>query len=274
MIVTLLTDFGTSDHYVGVMKGVLLGVDERIRVVDLSHEVPAGGVDTGAFLLLAAYRHFPPGTVHVGVVDPGVGTARRAVVVEAAGQLFVGPDNGLFSYLLDREAGAGVREVIADRFVRRPASTTFHGRDLFAPLGAALATGVRWEEVGPLLTDPVRLPALRPTVAADGGLLGRILHVDRFGNCITSIGREDVVAPNDGVRLRVAGREIAEVRSHYAGAAPGRPFLVWGSSDFLEVSVNDGSAAALLRVSAGTAVEARVVSAAAGGAADGGGRPA
>lgn len=256
MIITLLSDFGTTDHYVGVMKGVLLGMEERIRVVDLTHAVPPGRVEIGAFLLLAAYRHFPPGTVHVAVVDPGVGSSRRAVVVEAAGQFFVGPDNGLFSYVLEREPEARVREVAAGRFALRPSSTTFHGRDLFAPVGGSLARGVRGEDIGPVIHDPVRLPALRPSRSEEGVLLGRILHVDHFGNCVTSIAREDLGAAKTAIRLRVGSREIADVRSHYAGAASGQLFLVWGSTGFLEISVDGASAAALLGAETGTAVEA------------------
>lgn len=257
MIIALLTDFGTSDHYVGVMKGVILEHDARIRLVDISHEVPPGRVDSGAFTLLAAYPWFPKGTVHVAVVDPGVGTGRRALVVAAAGQLFVGPDNGLFSYLLDVEPAARVREVREVPPLAWPSSTTFHGRDLFAPVGAALATGAPPDRFGPDLADPVRLPPLRPTRSPDGTVLGRILHVDRFGNCVTSIGRGDLREGSGGVRLSVAGQTLSELRAYYAGAPDDAAFLIWGSSGFLEISVNGGSAAVLLGVELGAAVELR-----------------
>ena len=251
MIVTLLTDFGTADHYVGVMKGVLLSLAPGVAVVDLSHEVAPGGIAEGAYALLASYTHLPKGTVHLAVVDPGVGSQRRAVIVEAAGQYFVGPDNGLFSYLLDREPGALVREVGAAglAFSREPLSRTFHGRDLFAPLAAALARGVAPADLGAVLDDPVRLPALTPTRDENGLASGRILHIDRFGNVVTSLNRKDLAFP-EAPKLRVAGTTVMGLRDRYAGAGPGVPFLVEGSSGFLEVSVNGGSAAALLGVRA------------------------
>ena len=255
MIVTLLTDFGLADHYVGVMKGVLLSVDARIRVVDLTHEIVPGGIDAGAFALLSAYSYFPAGTVHVAVVDPGVGSETRAIVVAAAGQYFVGPDNGLFSYLLEVEPQATIRAIGAERFPRLPLSDTFHGRDLFAPVGAAVGTGLAPDRLGPLWPEPVRLPPLQPRRDARGALIGRVLHVDRFGNCVTSIGRNDLAAGSGELRLTVGGQELHEVRRHYGGAAPGTAFLIWGSSELLEISVNGGSAAALLGVETGAVVE-------------------
>jgi S-adenosyl-L-methionine hydrolase (adenosine-forming) len=266
MIVTLLTDFGLVDHYAGVMRGVLMGTDPEIRVVDLTHEIAPGRIDEGAFALLAAYLYFPRGTVHVAVVDPGVGSARRAIVVEAAEQYFVGPDNGLFSYVLEREAEARAVEVTNSQYFRQPLSTTFHGRDLFAPVGAALARGVRPEELGPPLPSPTRLAPLRPLAGVDGGLQGRILHVDRFGNCITSVSVDDLVSGNDRVRVRAGGRDVATFRRHYTGAPAGDPFLIWGSTGFLEISLNGGSAAAALGLAAGDGVEVAVM---AGGGANG-----
>jgi S-adenosyl-L-methionine hydrolase (adenosine-forming) len=255
MIVTLTTDFGTADHYVGVMKGVLLASAPQLQVVDLTHEVEPGRVEAGAFALLASYRYFPAGTVHVGVVDPGVGSQRRALLVDAAAQYFVGPDNGLFSYVLEREPTAQVVEVTDERYFRQPRSDTFHGRDVFAPLAAALASGVKPYELGPILTQPVRLPPLRPQLLASGALMGRILHVDRFGNCVTSLTPGDL--PRAGTHLRLTAGDclITELRRHYSGAAPGAPFAIWGSSGFLELSVNGGSAADLLGIAPGAAVE-------------------
>lgn len=254
MIVTLLTDFGTADPYVGVMKGVVLGVDASVPLVDLTHEVPPGRVDVGAFHLLVSYRHFPAGTVHVAVVDPGVGSERRPIVVEAAGQCFVAPDNGLLSYLLETEEGAVCREVTSPRFLDRPLSTTFHGRDLFAPVGAALATGTPASELGAVIDDPVRLPSLRPSREVNGALVGRVLHVDRFGNCITSLPRAGMFEEGERLALEIGGRRVEQLRAHYAGAPEGEPFLVWGSAGFLEVSVNGGSAAAVLGVGTGAVV--------------------
>ena len=257
MIVTLLTDFGLADHYVGVMKGVVLGVDARIRVVDLTHGIEPGAIEAGAFALLSAYPYFPTGTVHVAVVDPGVGSDRRVMVVAAAGQYFLGPDNGLFSYLLEREPEARVFEVTTARFTRQPRSSTFHGRDLFAPVGAALATGILPEELGPPLATPVRLAPLRPEPTPEGALRGRIVHVDRFGNCITSFTRADLPDASERVSVRAGDTWISALRRHYAGAHAGSPFLIWGSTGFLEISMDGASAAAKLGVRTGDVVEAR-----------------
>ncbi|HEX6924884.1 MAG TPA: SAM-dependent chlorinase/fluorinase [Longimicrobiaceae bacterium] len=253
-LVSLLTDFGGRDHYVGTMKAVLLGSAPGVSIVDLGHEIPPGDVEAAAFSLLAAYPYFPAGTVHVVVVDPGVGSERRVIVVEAAEQRFVGPDNGVFSYLLDREPNAVVREVTERRFFRPTVSTTFHGRDIFAPLGAALARGVNSATLGPPVADPRRLPPLEPHLSGDR-IRGRVLHVDRFGNCVTNL-TEALLA--DGA-VRVHGRggeiELREIRTTYAGAIPGAPFLIIGSSGFVEVSVNGASAAEALGIRRSDPVE-------------------
>ena len=252
MITTLLTDFGLADHYVGVMKGVILSVDPRITVIDLGHDVPPGEIEGGAFALLASYRYFPEGTVHVAVVDPGVGTARRAIVATAAGQLFVAPDNGVLGYVLEREPAARVFHLTDEKWFRHPVSTTFHGRDVFAPVGAALATGTPPESLGPEIADALRLGPLRPAADADGTLRGRVLHVDRFGNCVTSFTADDSDARSDrGFRLRAGAGEIRELRQHFAGGRPGAPFAIWGSSGFLEIAVDGGSAAAVLGLGTG-----------------------
>jgi hypothetical protein len=257
MIVTLLTDFGGADHFVGVMKGVILKADPRISIVDLGHEIPPGDVREGAFALLASYKYFPSGTVHVAVVDPGVGSDRRPIVVDAGGQRFVGPDNGLLSYLLEREAGARAVWIRNEQFFLHPVSATFHGRDIFAPVGAALATGTDLDSLGSEVEDPLRLPSLRPRVAPDGSRVGTILHVDRFGNCVTSLTPDDVTDTDEGkVRLGVAGGAITALRRHYAGALPGEPFAILGSTGFLEISINGASAAAALGLKAGDPVTA------------------
>lgn len=256
-IVTLLTDFGTADHYVGVMKGVILATAPGVTVVNLSHEVAAGSVAEGAYLLLASYSYFPPGTVHVAVVDPGVGTARRAVIVDCAGQYFVGPDNGIFSYLLDREPDAHVYRISNDHPTDTLASTTFHGRDLFAPAGAALARDGSPAKLGEPVADAVRLPPIRPSRGSDGALHGRILHVDRFGNCITNFASDDLPADESLFRVQIGRAEISALRRSYAEATDGEPFLIWGSSGFLEFSVNRGSAAERLTVSSGDPVTMR-----------------
>ena len=187
----------------------------------------AGSVEQAAFALLAAYPYFPVGTVHAVVVDPGVGSERRAVVVEAAGQRFVGPDNGVFSYLLEREADAVVREVTDLTIARTPLSNTFHGRDLFAPVAAALAAGRDPADLGRVLEDPGRLAPLTPSRGPNGLAAGRILHVDRYGNCVTSLTLSDL-GNAEAPALAAAGSIVRGLRRQYEGARGGEPFLVEG----------------------------------------------
>lgn len=258
-VVTLLTDFGTADYFVAAMKGVILSRCPAAVLVDVTHEVPPQDVRAGAFTLLATYREFPAGTVHLAVVDPGVGSDRRPVVASAGGHLFVGPDNGLLGYVLAREPGARVHHLTRDALFRKPLSTTFHGRDVFAPAAAALAAGARPEELGPEVADFVRMDLARPRRTGDGALEGVMLHVDRFGNCVTSFTREEV-PEGRGVRVTVRGREIRSIRRYFAeeGAKAGEPFGIWGSAGFLELAVYRGSAAGLLGAAAGEPVTLRV----------------
>jgi S-adenosylmethionine hydrolase len=257
MLVTLLTDFGTTDHFVASMKGVLLQRCPGATLVDITHEVAPQDLRAAAFTLLACYADFPAPAVHLVVVDPGVGSDRRALVVEAGGYRFVAPDNGVLSYVLDREPAARVFHARKEEFFRAPVSTTFHGRDVFAPLAAALAGGLDPARVGPAVRDAVRMEAIG-VHREGGGLRGTVLHVDRFGNCITSFTRRELsdAAPRREVRLRVNGHEIRRIRHFFAqGREDDRePFAIWGSAGFLEIAVNRGSAARLLGVRPGDAV--------------------
>ena len=167
-LITLLTDFGTSDYFVSAMKGVILSINPDARVVDITHEIPAQDIEAAAFTLLAAHSSFPSGTIHVAVVDPGVGSARRAILVEAGGQFFVGPDNGIFSYVCEREPQSRVFEVTNKEYFRAPVSSTFHGRDVFAPVAAALSTGIDPSEFGKQITNPVLLAPLMPERSKNG----------------------------------------------------------------------------------------------------------
>ena len=254
MLVTLLTDFGTSDYYVAAMKAVILGRNPQTPIVDITHEIPPQDIQAAAFVLLAVYNAFPRATVHTVVVDPGVGSPRRAIIVAAAGQFFVGPDNGVFSYIYDCEPDARVFDVKGERLFRKVVSTTFHGRDVFAPLAATLAGGADPTELGERITDPVRLEPLRPTRSADGSLSGRILHVDRFGNCVTNLTREDLSpeATQRGFCVTIGGHEVRSLRRYYAEpGAPGALFAIWGSAGFLEISADCASAAERLGVRSG-----------------------
>jgi len=231
---TLLTDFGTADYYVGAVKGAILSVNPNVPIVDITHEIPAQDIEAGAFMLLAAHETFPAGTIHVAVVDPGVGSTRRPIVVTANNQFFVGPDNGIFTYVCDRAPSHKTFHVTADKYFRSDPSSTFHGRDIFAPVAAALSTGVAPEQFGPLINDEVRLPSLETPL--------RIIHIDRFGNCVTNITRERF----EGESLTVDGRTITAFRKFYGEASEGEIFAIWGSAGFLEISINGGSAAQVL----------------------------
>ena len=239
---TLLTDFGTADYYVGAVKGAILSVNPNVPIVDITHEIPSQDIELGAFMLLAAYKTFPRGTIHLAVVDPGVGSARRPIIVTANDQFFVGPDNGLFTYIYDREPSHQTFHVTTDQYFRPNPSSTFHGRDIFAPVAAALSIRVAPEQFGPLINDEVRLPSLETPV--------RIIHIDRFGNCVTNISREVF----EGKSLTINGKKISAVRKFYGEASPGEIFSIWGSAGFLEISVNGGSAAQILNAKRGDTI--------------------
>jgi len=254
-IITLLTDFGTVDPFVGTMKGVILGINREARLVDLTHEIPAQDVEAAAFVIHTAYRFFPAGTVHVVVVDPGVGSARRAIAVAAGGQLFVAPDNGVLSYVFIRE-----RQFLAVAIERRDlclpeVSATFHGRDIFAPVAAHLSLGLAPSELGPAVRNVVRLKVAEPSLGARS-VRGQIVYFDRFGNAITNIPREalrSVASPSEVV-VEIAGHKIRGLADCYAQGGPDSPIALWGSSGYLEIAVRCGSAQQRLGLARGQEV--------------------
>lgn len=245
--ITLLTDFGSIDYFVGAVKGAILSVNPRVVIADITHEIPPQDIEAAAFTLLATYQTFPRGTIHVAVVDPGVGSTRRPIVVSAAGQLFVGPDNGIFTYIYDREPSHQVVHITSDKYFRPSPSTTFHGRDIFAPVAAALSKGVKPEDLGPRITDSVRLKnSLTHEVL-------KIIHIDRFGNCITNITR-DLIDPKRHPTLVINRKQIRSFREVYDSASSKEIFAIWGSAGFLEISMNGKSAAKVLRAKRGDTV--------------------
>jgi S-adenosyl-L-methionine hydrolase (adenosine-forming) len=254
-LVALLTDFGSQDHYVGALKGAILTVCPEATLVDIHHEVPAHDVAEGAFSLAAAYGSFPPGTVFVAVVDPGVGSGRRALAIEAGRHRFVGPDNGIFSLVLEDAPLARVHQVTNASLFAPQVSPTFHARDLFGPVAARLASGLALEEVGPPLSDPVRLRAAGVRALGPGEWEGRVLHVDRFGNLITSFSRRDlegILATVDGdptELLTVVEGLVLPLARTYADVAEGEACALVGSGGRLEVAVHAGSAARILGAS-------------------------
>jgi S-adenosylmethionine hydrolase len=242
-VITLLTDYGARDAYAGVLHGVILGINPRARIVDLTHEVPAQDVAAGAWQLRTAAPYFPDGTVHCAVVDPGVGTGRRAIAAFDGRDFFVGPDNGVLSWAVHLEE-ADVHALSEERFHVSPISSTFHGRDVFAPVAAHLSLGVDSAELGPRVDDPVVLPILRPRVVRDA-LEGEVLLADGFGNLITSIDRATFDGWGDGVDVEIAGRRVRLVHA-YADAAESEVVALFGSAGHLEIAVRDGSAAVVL----------------------------
>jgi S-adenosyl-L-methionine hydrolase (adenosine-forming) len=257
-IITLTTDFGTSDHYAGTMKGVILGIAPKAEIVDISHEVQSFEVPDGAFTIAQAYRYFPKKTIHVVVVDPGVGSARRPLVAEMADQYFIGPDNGVFSMIFAREQGK-VRHITNERYFLKPVSRTFHGRDVFAPVAAHIAAGVPPAQFGKRIDDYLRLTFDQPTRTGKRAWTGNILKVDRFGNLITNLHIE--AFPNIQTRpfeLNVGLQVVTRMALTFADGSPGDLFVLVGSSGYLEVAANQASAAKTLGVGAGSPVELSV----------------
>lgn len=258
MLITLLTDFGTADYFVGAVKGAILSVNQEARIFDLTHEIPAHDIHAGAFTLLAAYKTFPLETIHVAVVDPGVGSARRPLVAIAGGQFFVGPDNGLFSYVFEREDDTRVFHLTREEYFRHPVSATFHGRDIFAPVAGALSNGIEPAELGEEIMDYVRLKPSVPVVRDDGTLEGSIIHIDRFGNCVTNFTREQISEEMfaRGARVLINDAEIKAFRRFYAEGVEnsGELFAIWGSAGFLEIAALQDSAARRLRVQRGQSI--------------------
>jgi S-adenosylmethionine hydrolase len=237
------------------MKGVILGICPEARIVDITHECRAYDVDEAAFTVGQAYRYFPPKTVHVVVVDPGVGTQRRAILVEAAGQFFVGPDNGVFRFILEEQKHR-VRAISNSKYFLQPVSQTFHGRDVFAPVAAHLAKGVPPARMGKLIENHLRPRSIKPERTARRGWTGTILKVDRFGNVITSFLAADFPRALDGAFEMTAGLQtVGRLARHYEQFAPGEVFVIAGSSGYLEISAGQASAAKILGVAAGAPIE-------------------
>ncbi len=256
-VIALLTDFGLRDHYVGAMKGAILTVCPEATLVDVTHEVPAHDVAAGALALDGAYRHFPPGTVFVAVVDPGVGSERGPIAVGAGRWLFVGPDNGLFTFVLEAHPSARVHLLANPLLFREPLSPVFHGRDLFGPAAGRLAQGLSLEEVGPAVADPVRLE-LPPKMRTADGWEGAVLQADRFGNLTTNLLESELatLAGRDLAGIEVSlGAEVLPLVRTYSDVEVGRPCALVGSSGRLEIAVHRGRADAR----PGTAPGARVL---------------
>ncbi len=265
-IITLLTDFGTRDEYVGVMKAVMLSTTPSVAVVDITHEVPPQDVARAAYLLEGYHRYFPPGTVHVVVVDPGVGGSRSILAVGTEKYTYLVPDNGVLERIIDDLAPQAVVRVENHTLFRAEVSRTFHGRDIFAPVAAHLAAGMDISELGRAAAWPdiVRLDLPRAVITSAGEIEGCLITFDRFGNGVTNIRREHLeklVLPLDGrqVEVRLAGRCIAGLSRSYDAVPTLKPLAIVGSRGYLEVGVNCGNAKEALDLAVGEAVSVRGV---------------
>ena len=255
-IITLTTDFGLADAYVGQVKGIILGLCPEATVVDLTHLVPPQDVLRAGLIVASSQASFPAGTIHLAVVDPGVGTSRRALVVSAGGHIFLAPDNGLLTPVLRDHPQARVWVISEMAYLRPRISPTFHGRDVFAPAAGHLAAGLSPALLGPAIDDPARLETPQPRWEAHA-LKGQVLFSDRFGNLITNIPAAQLDRPGlaSAPRFKLAGQILTGLHLTYAEVEPGAPLALIGSLDLVEIGVNQGRADEFFQVGEGTEVE-------------------
>jgi len=258
-VVTLTTDFGLADHFVGVLKGVILNINPEVQIVDVSHSVNSYDIFDAAFTLAQSYRYFPSDTIHLVVVDPGVGAARRPILARTMNYKFVAPDNGVLSLIYEREGEAlEVRHVTADHYFLNPVSNTFHGRDIFAPIVGWLSKGVELDKFGDPITDYAKFTPPRPKKVSDTLMKGVVLKVDKFGNIITNLSPEDIpqlFSENPPpFKIIVNQQEISRLNLAYSMGKPSEVFAIVGSSGFLEICTNRGSAAKTLNVARGAEI--------------------
>ena len=252
-LITLTTDFGLADGYVGTMHGVILGICPTARIVDLCHDIPPQDVRRAAFVLYTTYRFFPPGVIHVVVVDPGVGSERRIIALQTKEAYFVAPDNGVLSYILAREEILEQVQLTRREFWLPTISHTFHGRDIMAPAAAHLARGVPLHDLGEPVADLVKFPLPQPEMQPDGSIVGHILHVDRFGNLISDV-RQELLSGRHNLVIQCAGQQIEGIQASYAAVAERELVALIGSSGHLEIAVRNGNAAERLHAQVGDVI--------------------
>jgi S-adenosylmethionine hydrolase len=258
-IITLLTDFGTRDHYVPSMKGVILGINPRVTLVDISHEVRPHDIREAAFLIFHASSSFPKGTIHLAVVDPGVGGPRKPILLVTPSYFFVGPDNGLFTLTVQREGAKQVVALTKPEFFLAKVSSTFHGRDLFAPVAAHLSLGVKPRAFGDEIDSYEEIGFGRPRTGKKE-LKGEILHIDTFGNLISNIDERELAAFTRGrpSSIKVGKRTIRGLRKGYWAGKKGEVMALFGGTGFLEISVREGNAREVLKVEVGDQVKVEI----------------
>jgi S-adenosylmethionine hydrolase len=251
-IITLLTDFGTKDSYVASIKGVILSINPHCLVVDITHQVSPHDIQEGAFILANAYSYFPKGTIHLSVVDPGVGGARKPILLVTQNYFFIGPDNGLFTLVAQKERVTQVVVLTEQRYFLSKVSKTFHGRDLFAPVAAHLSLGIKPVAFGHEMNTIIKIGFQNP-ILKEGKLLGEILHIDTFGNLVSNIDKENLFRFTKGQPfvIRAGGKTISGLKEGYWEGKKGEPIALLGSSGFLEISVREGNARKMLKLKRG-----------------------
>jgi len=261
-VVTLTTDFGVADSFVGIMKGVMLNICPDIVPVDITHNIAPQDIRQGAYIISSAFSFFPRGTVHLCVVDPGVGSRRRAIAFEAGGRHFVGPDNGVFTEIINRFHPAAIYELADEERMLTPVSSTFHGRDVFAPAAGWLARGANISSFGPVVEDARKLDLPTQVQSAPNMIEGEVIHIDHFGNAVTNLTQgllrrvqRDIGA--ESVEIQIHGEIVNDIMPSYNAAPDGRLCAVFGSSDTLELFVRNKNASAINGISVGDRVEAR-----------------
>jgi len=259
MPIVLLTDYGNTDGYAGVLKGVIHRISPETSVIDLTHEIAPFDIIQGGFVLYQAYRYFPRQTVFVAVVDPGVGSERKPLLIQTENYYFIGPDNGLFTLVLHSEKIERIVHLTNPKYFLKSPSSTFHGRDIFASAAAHLANSTLLENFGEEIDTYQRLSEFSPRVSGKE-IVGIVISVDRFGNAVTNLTRSLLAErfPELSFSVKVGKRLVKEMKTHYAEAAPKKPFLLFGSSNLLEISVNQGSAAEILGVKRGDEIKIRL----------------
>lgn len=256
-VITLITDFGLKDGYVGTMKGVILDITPHATLIDVSHDIAPQDIRGAAYVLYTAYPYFPEGTVHLVVVDPGVGSERRAIAIQTPQAYFVAPDNGVLSYILAHEPVEEMVSLTNPRYQLPEVSSTFHGRDIFAPAAAYLALGVPLASLGEPVSEVVTFPLSRPQTRPNGVLIGHILHVDRFGNLTIDV-ENSKLETGERIAIEIAGRRIEGLGLTFASVEEGKLVAYPGSAGYLEVAVRGGSAARELGVEIGDEVVIKV----------------
>jgi hypothetical protein len=265
-VITILSDFGAHDEYVGVMKGVIFSICPSVSIVDITHQIDPQDIAQAAYLIPSSYRFFPEGTVHLIVVDPGVGSERDILAVNHGGHFFIAPDNGVLTLLMNREKSDTIVRVHNADYYIKPVSPTFHGRDIFAAIGAHIVNGTGLEELGTKtdIEDLVHLEELNCRLSETGELVGKIISIDRFGNLITNIDSNSLTNfrktdPKNRLQIRISTHVIAGLSETYANADPSSPLALIGSRNHLEIAVNDGSAERHFKAHKGDAVRVRLL---------------